>query len=59
MGDVGAAAWFVGVPLGGLIGVWAGLSGYSGWPIVVPLLFVILRVPLWESLFYRVYALRS
>ncbi len=37
-------------PAGLLIGAWAGLSGYSGWPLVVPMLFVVLGRPLHESL---------
>jgi uncharacterized membrane protein YfcA len=38
------------LPTGVLIGAWAGLSGYSAWPVVVPLLFAVLGRPLHESL---------
>jgi uncharacterized membrane protein YfcA len=33
-----------------LLGAWAGLSGYSGWPLAVPLLLVFVGRPLHESL---------
>jgi uncharacterized membrane protein YfcA len=37
------------IPAGLLIGAWTGLSGYSGWPLVVPVLLVIHRVSLFET----------
>ncbi len=37
------------LPLALLIGLWAGVSGYSGWPIVVPLLFIAGVLPIRES----------
>jgi uncharacterized membrane protein YfcA len=37
-------------PVGLLIGAWAGFSGYSGWPLVVPMLLVMGGRPLHESL---------
>ncbi len=36
-------------PAGLLIGGWAGLGGYSGWPVVVPMLLVVGGRPLHES----------
>lgn len=36
--------------LGLLIGAWTGLSGYSGWPLLVPTLWVTLGRPLDETL---------
>jgi uncharacterized membrane protein YfcA len=50
MDAANAAQALLSVPIGFLIGFWAGVSGYSGWPIVVPLLFVVSGVPLHESL---------
>ncbi len=38
------------VPLCVLIGMGAGMSGYSAWPLIVPLLYVVAGVPLFESL---------
>jgi len=38
------------LPIGVLIGFGAGIVGLTAWPIIVPLLFVILGVPLHESL---------
>lgn len=46
--DVGAL--FVALPLSVLIGLWAGISAYSGWPLVVPLLFVVADVPVYEAI---------
>lgn len=38
------------LPLALLVGLWAGVSGYSGWPIVVPLLFVAGELSIRESI---------
>jgi len=40
----------IGAPGCLLIGAWAGVSGYSGWPLVVPLFFVVAGLPLFPSL---------
>ncbi len=49
--ELGGVAWLVlGAPAGLVLGGWAGLSGYSGWPLVVPVLYVVVGVPLYESL---------
>jgi uncharacterized membrane protein YfcA len=45
--DPAVAIW---APLGVLVGAWSGLSGYSGWPLVVPILLVVARVPVYEAL---------
>jgi uncharacterized membrane protein YfcA len=37
------------LPLGCVVGLWSGLSGYSVWPLVVPFLLVA-HVPLYETL---------
>lgn len=37
------------LPLGCVVGLWSGLSGYSVWPLVVPFLLVA-QVPLYETL---------
>jgi uncharacterized membrane protein YfcA len=45
--------WVVGVgvlPPALLVGLWAGVSGYSGWPIVVPLLFIAGELSIRESI---------
>jgi len=36
------------VPLALLLGLWAGVSGYSAWPLLVPLLFVVAGLPIRE-----------
>lgn len=42
------------IPIGLLIGIACGVVGYSAWPMVVPLLFVIAGVDLYEAIFASV-----